>query len=68
MMTVWQLIDYLQTLPHDLPVAYRCFSEQCLMEPNEIKIGEAGVPREDGWIHDARPDKPSQTYVIFPGN
>lgn len=67
-MTVAELITFLQTQPQDLPVAYRCCSEQCLIDPEEIVIAEKGLPRPDGWIHDIRPDKPTQTYLLFPGN
>ena len=39
-MTVAELIAFLQTQPQDLPVAYRCFSEQVLLEPDDIRIKE----------------------------
>jgi hypothetical protein len=67
-MNVAELIAFLQTQPQDLQVAYRCCSEQCLMEADEIRIAEACTPRPDGWIQDKRPDKESQTYLLFPGN
>lgn len=35
-MTVKELIDLLATYPKDLPVAYRCYSEQVMMEAKEI--------------------------------
>lgn len=68
MMTVAELIAYLQTQPQDLPVAYRCCSEQVLLEAIDIKIAEECEPRSDGWIQDKRPDKPTRTYLMFPGN
>lgn len=67
-MTVAELITFLQTQPQDLQVVYHCFSEQCLLEEFEIEIREACVAREDGWVQDKRPDMPTQTYLIFPGN
>lgn len=67
-MTVAEFIAYLQTHPQDLPVAYRCCSEQCLLEAEDIKIADMCQPRPDGWIQDKRPDKPTQTYLLLPGN
>lgn len=67
-MTVAELIAYLETQPQDIQVAYRCFSEQALLEADEIKIIEACEARNDGWIQDKRPDKPTQRYLLFPGN
>lgn len=68
-MTVAELIDFLKTQPQDLLVAYRLYSEQTLMEKEEIVIAEFCLPRAmDGWIQDKRPDKPSQPYLLFPGN
>ena len=67
-MTVAELITFLQTQPQDLQVAYRCYSEQNLMDATEIMLLKACAPRADGWIQDARPDMPTQTYLLFPGN
>lgn len=67
-MTVAELISYLQMQPQDLQVAYRCCSEQALLEAEEIKITEACEPRPDGWIQNKRPDKTTQEYLMFPGN
>jgi hypothetical protein len=67
-MIVSELIQFLQTFPQDLPVAYDLHSEQCLMEPGDIEIRDLCLPREDGWVANPRPDKPSQTYLVFPGN
>lgn len=68
MKTVRDLIEHLKTLPQDLPVGFRCFSEQCLLKFDDIKIEELCEPRNDGWIQDKRPDMPSRPYLIFPGN
>lgn len=67
-MTVLELIKLLQTFPSTLPVAYCCCSEQVMMKPEEIIILEAGKARPDGWVQNKRPDKPSQSYLLFPGN
>ena len=67
-MNVAELIAFLQTQPQDALVAYRRYSEQCLIEPKDIMPYEACAPRRDGWIQDKRPDMPTQTYVLFPGN
>ena len=67
-MTVAELIAFLQTQPQYLPVAYRCCSEQALLESDDIRIKEACMPRNDGWVQDKRPDKETQTYLLFPGN
>ena len=67
-MTVAQLIEFLKTQPQDLLVAYKCCSEQVLLERNEIKIERLCAPRLDGWLQNARPDMPAQDYLVFPGN
>lgn len=67
-MKVSELIEFLKTQPQGLDVAFRCCSEQCLMTADEITITEECEPRPDGWIQNARPDKPKQQYLMFPGN
>ena len=67
-MTVAELIAYLQTQPQHLLVAYQTCSEHCLLEAKDIEIAEGCVARPDGWIQNKRPDKPTQTYLMFPGN
>lgn len=67
-MTVAELITFLQTQPQDIQVAYEIYSEQQLLAVEEITIGEYCAPRPDGWVHSARPDKPTQKYLVFPGN
>lgn len=67
-MTVAELIVFLQTQPQDLPVAYECYSEQCLLRVDQIRIYEGCAPRQDGWIHKNRPDMPRQKYLLLPGN
>lgn len=66
-MTVKELIEFLLQQPQDLLVAYKLHSEQCLLEEIYIEIEELCTPRDDGWIHDMRPDKPTQSYLVFPG-
>lgn len=67
-MTFAEFIAYLQTQPQDTLVAYRCFSEFCLLKAEEISVLELCQPRLDGWIHDMRPDRPTQAYLVLPGN
>ena len=67
-MTVGELIAKLETYPKHLPVAYRLFSEQVLLEAEQLEIREACLPRPDGWVENKRPDKPSREYLMFPGN
>lgn len=67
-MTVAELIEFLQTQPQELQVAYDIHSEHCLIEPSDIRLYEACEPRADGWIQRGRPDKPKQTYLMLPGN
>ena len=67
-MTVKELIELLQTKPQDLLVAYDLYSEQVLLEADDIRIKTLCEPRPDGWVHDKRPDKPTREYLIFPGN
>lgn len=67
-MTVADLITFLQTQPQDLPVAYRYFSEKCLLDADDIIITEECFPRPDGWIQNKRHDMPTQPYLMLPGN
>lgn len=66
--TVKELIEFLQTLPQDLPIAYCMHSEQCLLELSSIAVKNLSLPRNDGWVEDLRPDKAYTKYVVFPGN
>ncbi len=67
-MTVRELIEYLRQCDQELPVCYRCCSEQCLLDAKDIKVGELQPPRNDGWVHNQRPDKPTIKYLVLPGN
>lgn len=67
-MKVSELIAFLQTQPQELEVIYRCCSENCMLEADDIGIGEECEPRADGWVPNKRPDKPTRTYLILPGN
>ena len=68
MLTVAELIAFLQTQEQNLPVIYKRYSEQLELTTKEIEIDELCFPRPDGWIQDKRPDKPTQKYLVFPGN
>lgn len=67
-MTVKELIKELETYEQDLPVAFEKYSEMCLLESGDLYIARGCFPRPDCWIHRVRPDKPSQPYLVFPGN
>ena len=67
-MTVRELIEFLKKQPQDMQVAYSCYSEQCLLEKDEIMQKVCSECRADGWVHNARPDRPLVTYLVFPGN
>ena len=67
-MTVADLIKVLQQQPQELQVAYSLYSEQAILEQEQITIVELCEPRKDGWIQDKRPDMPSKMYLLFPGN
>lgn len=67
-MTVAELIELLKTKPQDMLVGYALYSEYCLMEIENIRVLHLCEPRNDGWLHSPRPDKPNQAYLIFPGN
>jgi hypothetical protein len=66
--TVADLIKFLQFQNQDALIGFALFSEQCLMDLDEIVVIEACKPREDGWIQNKRPDMEAQAYLIFPGN
>jgi len=67
-MTVKELIDFLQSKPQDLPVAFALYSEYALLRAEDIQIKALCWPRPDGWVHHSRPDKPTHDYLVFPGN
>ncbi len=64
-MTVKELIEILQSKPQDLQVIYSKYSEFCILEASDIEIESHGLPRNDGWVHYRRPDKPTQEYLIL---
>lgn len=66
--TVADFIKMLQKHDPNLVVLYRCHSEQCVLESFELSVFEGCAPRADGWVHDARPDKPRFKYLLLPGN
>lgn len=66
--TVAKLIKHLQTLPPHLLVAYQIYSDQVLLELSDLNIEDHCPPRPDGCIQSKRPDMPTQSYLMFPGN
>jgi hypothetical protein len=67
-MRVKDLIEFLQTQPKDLTIVYRCCSEQCILDIEDIELKNLCKPRPDGWVQDARSDKDLMPYLVFPGN
>lgn len=67
-MNVQQLIAHLQTFDPSLPIVYRLHSEYCLLEASDVDIGQACLPRPDGWVQTYRKDMPSRLYLMLPGN
>lgn len=67
-MTVGDLIKLLEQHPKDLPIVYSKWSEYTLLTAEEISVAQLQKPRADGWVHEARPDKPTVSYLAFPGN
>jgi hypothetical protein len=66
--TVADLIAFLQTHRQDMAVCYQCCSEYTTFEHGDFKVASFCYPRPDGWVHDARPDREKQEYLVFPGN
>jgi hypothetical protein len=67
-MTVRELIELLGTFDPNLPIAYSLFSEQCMLEPEDISVVQLCEARPDGWVQNFRPDKEAIPYLLFPGN
>jgi hypothetical protein len=66
--TVSELIEFLRKQPQDIKVVYELYSEQALLELEDIRLGKFCQSRVDGWVQNARPDMETQTYLVFPGN
>jgi hypothetical protein len=67
-MNVGELIQHLKIYPDSLPVVFRIHSEQMVLEAADLSVEFLCEPRPDGWVANPRPDKPSQPYLVFPGN
>lgn len=67
-MKVHELKELLSSFPDDMDIAYKLYSEHCILEVTAIKILRLGETRPDGWVHDSRPDKETIEYLVFPGN
>lgn len=65
-MKVHELIALLQNHPPNLLIVYEKWSEQCLLEEDDIKVVNLCYPREDGWVPSSRPGKATQNYLRFP--
>ena len=67
-MTIGELREYLKRFDQNLQVVYEVFSEQCILKSDEISVAYHCEPRLDGWVQNYRKDKPSQQYLVLPGN
>ena len=67
-MTVKELIEILNTYDQTLPVAYSSHSVYVLLDDSNIMTKNLCEARPDGWVHHERKDKPSVSYLVFPGN
>ena len=67
-MKVKELKEYLETLDPEMPVAYTQYSENTTLSMEDLEIKELCEARNDGWVAEKRPDKPSLPYLVFPGN
>ena len=66
-MKVKEFIAFLQKFPQDYQVAYRLYSEQCLLKEEDITVMKH-LRRVRWWIQDARDDEEAQLYLLLPGN
>lgn len=67
-MTVKELIEILKTQPQDIQVCYMFRSDYSLLQSEELEIKKLCFPRTDNYIENNRPDKPTQDYLVLPGN
>lgn len=67
-MKVRELITHLQTFDPELPICYQEFSEYTELEAEYIRVKDLQPPRGDGYVGSQRPDKPTQLWLVFPGN
>lgn len=68
MTTVKELIEFLQKLPQDMPVARTVGIDECLVNLDEIKVMKLGMPKRNDEILPYLEEEPSQEYVVFPGH
>lgn len=66
-MTVAELIAELQKYPKDMLVAFPMWSEQLLLDKDNINVKKLCKVREDGWIQNYRSDKPHVDYLVLGG-
>ena len=67
-MNVKELKELLSRHPDDMKIAHTMYSEQCLLNQDDISIFEGCSPRDDDWIQNARPDKETESYLLIRGN
>ena len=67
-LTVGTLKQLLKKYDNDIKIAFSQHSEYVVMEEDDIATQMACAPRPDGWVQRKRPDKPTEEYLVFPGN
>lgn len=67
-MTVQELIQLLKQYPPHLEIVYKKYSEHVKLQSEQIEVAQLCNDRGDGWVPNARPDRPTKQYLRFPGN
>lgn len=68
MMTVGELIKYLETFDPALPCCFQQHSDWTELETFHITVEDLQSHRGDGYVGSRRPDRPSVKWLTFPGN
>ena len=64
-MKVSELIKLLQAQPQDMQIVISQYSEYLLLTNESIAEIDLCESRLDGWVHDAREDKPKVKYLLI---
>jgi hypothetical protein len=72
-MTVKELIEHLKTFPEDLPVLYAIYSDNKMLEAEDIKIAKFMEYRKNDGYYPRNSDSATGVFrrfegVSFPGN
>ena len=64
-MKVSEMIRLLQTHPQDMQIVISQHSEYLLLTGDSLVEIDLCEWRNDGWVHDAREDKPKIKYLLI---